>query len=249
MTATDYKPVAQNGQMTLGQLIERMRPEIARALPRHMSPDRMARIAQTALKQTPALQRCSAESFLGALMTCAQLGLEPGPNGEAYLIPYGSQATFVPGYKGLIKLAWQSERMLDIWAEIVYANDEFDYDLGLERTLRHKPAREDRGKPTHVYAAAKLKGGGTPFVVMTTSEVEAIRASSKSGKSGPWASHWDAMAKKTAVKQLAKWLPMCSELSHAVQYDGAVRTEVDAELIDAAPVYVEAELEPVEATE
>jgi recombination protein RecT len=131
MTSNDYAPVAQQPEkLTLVQFIERMKPEIARALPKHLNPDRMARIATTVLKQNPQLRRCTPESFLGALMTASQLGLEPGPLGEAYLVPYGNTATFVPGYRGLIKLAWQSDQLSDIWAEIVCANDEFSYDLG-----------------------------------------------------------------------------------------------------------------------
>jgi phage RecT family recombinase len=177
MSTTDYRPVAQQPEKkTLVQLIEDMKPEIARALPKHLNPDRMARIATTVLRQTPALARCTPESFLGALMTASQLGLEPGPLGEAYLVPYGSVATFIPGYRGLIKLAWQSEQLSDIWAEIVYEKDEFTYDLGLNRDLVHRPARGERGQPIYVYAAARLKSGGTPFVVMSVDDVEAIRA-------------------------------------------------------------------------
>jgi recombination protein RecT len=250
MTANDYAPVAQQPEkLTLVQLIERMKPEIARALPKHLNPDRMARIATTVLKQTPALRRCTPESFLGALMTASQLGLEPGPLGEAYLVPYGNTATFVPGYRGLIKLAWQSDQLSDIWAEIVCANDEFGYDLGLARDLTHKPAKGDRGKPTHVYAAARLKSGGTPFVVMTVDEVEAIRARSKAGKNGPWVTDWPAMAKKTAVKQLSKWLPMSTEFKLAAAHDEAIRTNVDTDLMDVTPDYIEAEIEPEPSAE
>lgn len=243
--ANDYKPVAQQPEkLSLPQLIERMKPEIARALPKHLNPDRMARIATTVLKQNPALNRCTPESFLGALMTASQLGLEPGPLGEAYLVPYGNTATFIPGYRGLIKLAWQSDQLSDIWAEIVYANDEFNYDLGLKRDLTHKPAKADRGESTHVYAAARLKSGGTPFVVMTVEEVEAIRARSRAGKNGPWVTDWPAMAKKTAIKQLARWLPMSTEFQLAAQYDETVRTNIDTQLMDVTPDVIDAETEP-----
>lgn len=247
MTSTDYKPVAQNGKLTLVQLIERMKPELARALPKHMSSDRMARIATTVLRQNPGLSRCTPESFLGALLTASQLGLEPGPLGEAYLVPYGNTCTFIPGYRGLIKLAWQSEQLSDIWAEVVCEDDEFAYDLGLARDLTHKPALGERGKPTHVYAAARLKSGGTPFIVMSVSEVEGIRSRSKAGKSGPWVTDWSAMAKKTAIKQLAKWLPMSSEFNVAAQQDEIVRdirvTDTAADLMGVPTEYIEAELE------
>lgn len=247
MTTKDV--ATQPDQPTLAQLIERQKPEIARALPRHMNPDRMARIAVTVLRQTPQLARCNPASFLGALMTAAQLGLEPGPLGEAYLVPFRDtktgtyNVTFIPGYKGLIKLAWQSGQLADIWAEVVYENDEFDYQLGLNRDLVHRPAQGNRGQPVYVYAAARLKDGGTPFVVMSRDEVEAIRDRSKASKSGPWVTDWAAMAKKTAVKQLAKWLPMSSEFSAAVAMDGSVRTDVGADLVDVQPEFIDGEVE------
>lgn len=105
---TTTKDVATKRPPTLANLIDQMRPEIARALPRHMNPDRMARLATTVLRQTPALARTTPESFLGALMTASQLGLEPGPLGEAYFVPYGNACTFIPGYRGLVKLARDS---------------------------------------------------------------------------------------------------------------------------------------------
>lgn len=255
MTSTDYKPVAQkDAKPSLTQLIDRMRPEIARALPRHLNPDRMARIATTLLKQNPNLGKCTPESFLGALMTASQLGLEPGPLGEAYLVPYGQQCTFIPGYRGLIKLAWQSEQLTDIWAEIVYANDEFEYDLGLQRDLKHRPAKGERGKPTHVYAVAKLVGGGIPFVVGDVTDDGGvvfdgvdIRARSRASKNGPWVTDWAAMAKKSAIKQLAKWLPLSSEFASATQLDGSVRTDLTTDLVDVKPDYIDSEVVEEEA--
>ncbi|AKF14407.1 RecT-like ssDNA annealing protein [Mycobacterium phage Phayonce] len=242
MTSTE---VAKNtdAEPTLPQLIQQMKPEIAKALPAQMNPERMARIATTVLKQTPALARCTPASFLGALMTASQLGLEPGPLGESYFVPYGKDVTFIPGYRGLIKLARNSGLLVDIWAEIVYANDEFKYTLGLHRDLQHVPATGDRGKPIYVYAAAKLKDGGTPFVVMTHAEVEAIRARSRAGKNGPWVTDWNAMAKKTAVKQLAKWLPLSAEFNTATVMDGTVRSDYTSNLIDVKPEYIDGEVD------
>lgn len=227
---------------SLAQLIQKMKPEIAKALPSQMNPERMARIATTVLKQTPQLAKCNPESFLGALMTASQLGLEPGPLGESYFVPFGRDVTFIPGYRGLIKLARNSGLLVDIWAEIVYENDEFTYTLGLHRDLKHVPASGERGKPIYVYAAAELKDGGHPFVVMTHAEVEAIRSRSRAGRNGPWVSDWGPMAKKTAVKQLAKWLPLSAEFNTATVLDGTVRTDIGADLIDVKPDYVDGEV-------
>jgi recombination protein RecT len=242
MTTSHQNVARADEKPTLATLIRRMEPEIAKALPSHMNPTRMARIASTVLKQTPALARCTPESFLGALLTASQLGLEPGPTGDAYLVPFGNVCTFVPGYRGLIRLARNSGQLRDIWAEVVYANDTFKYTLGLHRDLIHEPAIGDRGKPTHVYAAAELTDGGRPFVVMTAAEVEAIRGRSRAGKSGPWVTDWSAMAKKTAIKQLAKWLPLSAELSAAVNLDGSVRTDIASSIADVAPTFVEGEV-------
>lgn len=231
-------PAQQQGEPTLTQLIERMKPEIGRALPKHMNPDRMARIATTVLRQTPALGRCTPESFLGALLTASQLGLEPGPLGEAYLVPYGNTVTFIPGYRGLVKLAWQSGKLQSFNAHIVHANDEFDYEYGLAPTLRHKPAMTDRGPAIAAYAAAVFKDGGSVFEVMSVDDIEAIRKRSKSGNNGPWKTDWAAMARKTVTKQLAKWMPLSTEFSDAVVRDGTVRVDTGS-LVDVAPTYID----------
>ncbi len=230
---------------TLRALIERMKPELARALPRHMDPDRVARIAVTLVGGNPALAACTPESFLGALMTASQLGLEPGPLGEAYLVPYGNKVTFIPGYKGLIKLAWQSNMLKSIDAHVVFEKDEFDYAYGLEPFLKHKPVRGKRGERTDVYACATFLNGGSAFVVMSIDDVEAIRDRSRASKKGPWVTDWDAMAQKTAVKQLSKFLPMSTELrafAQAVALDGTTRDNIEGTVDDVIPDYVEGDI-------
>lgn len=238
------KAVAER-QQTLASLIQSMKGEIAKALPAQMRPERMARIATTVVRQTPLLAQCTPESFLGALLTASQLGLEPGPIGEAYFVPFntkgGMVCQFIPGYRGLIKLARNSGQLIDIWAEIVYENDHFKYTLGLRRDIEHEPAEGERGNPIYVYAAAKLKDGGTPFVVLTHAEVEAIRARSKAKDNGPWVTDWAAMARKTAVKQLSKWLPLSAEFNTAAVLDGSVRTDVGP-LDEVQPDFVDGEV-------
>lgn len=181
------------------------------------------------------------ESFLGALLTASQLGLEPGPLGEAYLVPYGNAVTFIPGYRGLIKLAWQSGQLRNIDAHVVHDGDDFDYEFGLNPTLRHKPARGSKGKVTDVYAVATFHGGGSAFVVMSVDDVEGIRKRSKASKNGPWVTDWDAMAKKTAIKQLVRFLPLSTELrplATAAHLDGTSRTDT-AVVDEAAPEWVD----------
>jgi recombination protein RecT len=233
-TALAKRSAANKRSDGLRTLLERQRPEIARALTgTALDPERFTRVALTVIRQNPKLQTCRPESLLGALMTMAQLGLEPGPLGEAYLVPFGEEVTFIPGYRGLIKLAWQSGQLRHISAHVVYTNDTFDYALGLEPTLLHRPARGDRGDAIYAYAVAQLLNGGTEFVVLTIGEVEAIRGRSRAAQKGPWVTDWDAMARKTAVRQLIRWLPLSTTVNRAVVAEGTVRTDLDPDAIDA----------------
>ncbi|OMB79235.1 recombinase RecT [Mycolicibacterium conceptionense] len=236
----------RNDRPNLAQLIDQMKPEIAKVLPGQFKPERMARIATTTLRQTPALARTTPESFLGALLTASQLGLEPGGvRPGCYFVPYGNVCTFIPSWFGLVDLARRSGQVVDVWAEIVYENDTFVYTLGLDRSIeRHDPPPlgQDRGEPIGVYAAAELVTGGKPFVVMTVAEVNKIRDRSRASKNGPWVTDWAAMAKKTVVKQLCKWLPASAEMQSALTLDGTVRTDISA-LVDVKPDYVDGEVE------
>lgn len=222
-----------------------MRPQIARALPRHMDPDRLARVAMTVLRQTPQLGQCTPESFLGALMTCAQLGLEPGPLGHAYLVPYGREVTFIPGYRGLVELARRSGQVQSVQARIVRDGDEFDYEFGLEPKLYHRPTADADKPVTHAYAVLRLKDGGVDFDVMTRAEIDAIRKRSRTGDRGPWATDYAEMAKKTVLRRLLKTAPMSIEYQQAVAQEERVRTRIDLDDLDVTPPISE-ELEAVD---
>lgn len=240
---------------TLARFVESMRGEIARALPEHVaSPERIARIALTELRRVPHLAECTQESFGGALMTCAQLGLEPGGvAGEAYLLPFFNkharayEVQLVLGYQGMAKLFWQHPLAAGLDAHTVHEGDEFDYAYGLEPTLRHRPALTGRGAVIGYYALARLTNGGSSFVVLSVEDVEAIRKRSKAKGSGPWATDYDAMARKTCIRQLFKLLPKSAELARAVAHDGTVRRDTTADGLDTAPDYIEGEVvEPAE---
>ncbi len=218
---------------SIGSLIQQLRPEIARALPKHMDADRMARIALTVLRKEPKLGNCSPDSFMGALLTAAQLGLEPGASGEAYLVPYGRECQFIVGYQGYAKLFWQHPLAKHLDAQAVYEADEFDYAYGLDPFLRHKPAMGDRGEVIAYYAVAKLVSGASAFVVLSPEDVRALRK--KEGPNGGIQDpmHW--MERKTAVRQLVKLLPKSPELARALDWDEKVRTDLREDAIDAAP--------------
>lgn len=228
---------------TIRNLIESQKTELARALPKHLDPDRLARIAFTTIRTGKDLDKCSAESLLGALMTCAQLGLEPGPLGHAYFVKYGSEATFILGYKGMIELALRSGKIVSLVAREVYQNDKFHVAYGLEDRLEHEPVLTgERGPVIAYYAVAKLVGGGHVFVVMSRADVETFRKRSRGKDSGPWVNDYDAMAKKTCIRRLFTYLPTSVELAQALAQDGQVRTEIKADALDDGPQYLDAQI-------
>ena len=137
--------------MSIADLIKAMEPEIKKALPEVITPERFTRMALSALNTTPKLRECTQMSFLAALMNAAQLGLEPNtPLGQAYLIPYNNKGTmecqFQIGYKGLIDLSYRNPQMQIISAQAVYENDDFSYELGLNPKLEHCPTLGERGE-------------------------------------------------------------------------------------------------------
>lgn len=156
--------------------LELMKPQLATVLPAHLTADRLLRVVMTALQSTPALLDCDRASLHRAVMTCAQLGLEPdGVLGQAWLVPSRGKVQLVPGYRGLLALARDSSQILSINAQAVHRNDHFDYAYGLDERLEHVPGAGDRGEITHFYAYARFKDGGHCFDVMSRGEVDAIR--------------------------------------------------------------------------
>lgn len=222
--------------------------EIGRALPRHISPDRMARILVTALRTTPKLDQCTPVSFMGNVMQLAQLGLEPNtPLGHAWLIPRWSskrkvmECTSIIGYQGYIDLARRSGMVSTVYAFVVREGDTFEYELGLHPNIRHVPSgspdRESQ-KITHAYAVANLNDGEPQFVVLSRAQIDARMMRSETyGKSfSPWKSDFEAMAQKSAVRALWKFLPKSSEIAQA----DALETGREQEL--PATQYVDPEI-------
>ncbi len=217
--------VAKQAPKTIAGFLTTYKGEIARALPKHLTADRMARVAMTEIRKTPALLKCRPESLFGAIIQTAQLGLEPGnAMGHAYLVPYGQDVQLIMGYRGMIDLARRSGQIVSIEAHAVYEGDTFECTFGLNSDLRHvpdweNPNRTDASKLRFVYAVAKLKDGGTQFEVMSRAEVEAIRARSKAGRSGPWVTDFAQMAIKTVIRRLFKYLPVSIEMQQAISLD------------------------------
>ena len=228
-----------------------MQGEIKKALPSVMTPERFSRIVLSALSTNPKLAETSPQSFLGAMMTAAQLGMEPNtPLGQAYLIPFWNskaralECQFQLGYKGLIDLAYRSGDVSTIMAQVVYENDEFEYSFGLEPKLVHRPALEERGNPKFVYAMFRTKDGGYGYEVMSIADVRAhAQKYSKAFNSGPWQTNFEEMAKKTVLKRVLKYAPLKSEFMRAVAQDEVVKTEVSSDMYEVPSVYVDADYE------
>ncbi|EIJ79162.1 recombination and repair protein RecT [Bacillus methanolicus PB1] len=233
---------------TIAAYLKKMGPEIEKALPSHMNPDRMARIALTTIRTNPKLLEASVPSLLGAVMQAAQLGLEPGLIGHCYLVPFKNGKTgqtdvqFIIGYKGMIDLARRSGQIENIYAHAVYSKDEFDYELGLEPKLKHKPYMEgDRGEFVGAYAVAHFKDGGYQFEFMPKSEIDKRRKRSKAANNGPWVSDYEEMAKKTVIRHMWKYLPISVEIQQQAMQDEVVRKDVTAE-----PEYIDMEVSAIE---
>lgn len=219
-------------------LLEKAKPQIALALPRHLSADRMLRIAMTSIRRTPKLLACNQQSLLGAVMQAAQLGLEcDGVLGHAYLVPFKDEVQLIVGYKGLVDLARRSGQLSTIFARVVYAKDQFEYAYGLSERLEHIPSGEaEPGEVVAVYAVARLKDGGTQFEVMSRGEVDKIRERSRAKDDGPWITDFAEMAKKTVLRRLCKMLPASVELARAVALDERADLGLPQQLEDVIDV-------------
>lgn len=223
-------------------LLEKSKGQFAAALPKVIDPARFMRIALTECQRTPKLLDCTQVSLIGSLMEAAQLGLEPGLLGYAYLVPYKGKCQLIPGYRGLVDLARRSGQIKSIHAEVVYQNDDFDFGYGDEPFIHHKPTKEENTGPViAVYAVARFKDDGIQRVVLWKREIDAIRARSASANEGPWVTDYNEMAKKSALRRLCKLLPMTAEMRVAQELDiRADRGDEKIEILD-----IDSGVEPV----
>lgn len=223
---------------TMQTYIQAMQGEIKKALPSVITPERFTRMVLSAISVNPKLASCTKASFLGAMMNAAQLGLEPNtPLGQAYILPYMNkgalEAQFQIGYKGLIDLAYRSGDVEVVQAHIVYENDKFECEYGLEPKLTHVPADKGRGEPVKVYAMFKTKSGGYGFEVMSMDDVRnhASKYSKAYGTSfSPWKTNFEEMAKKTVLKKVLKYAPLKSDFVKAVVQDETVKSDLSDDM-------------------
>jgi recombination protein RecT len=229
---------------SVGDMLEKLKPRMAGGLPKHLTAERLIRVAQTAMSRNPRLLECTQESLIYAIMEAGQLGLEPGGvMGHAYLVPYKNkgvyEAQFMPGYRGLVDLVLRGGDVGSIEARVVRSGDTFDYVYGLKAKLDHVPGGDnEKGSITHVYAIARFKDGRDPqFEVMTVSAVERIRERSRARTDGPWVTDYEWMAKKTVIKQLCKLLRLSPEAENALAIDNSVEAGNPVRLAALDPQY------------
>lgn len=224
-------PVKRDARIQLKEQLARFTPSYEAMLPRGYRPDRLITGAMLATVRNPALLECSPVSVAVALGQVAQLGLDVGIT--AHLVPYGKTCTFVADYKGYIEIMCRAAGARKVEAWVVREGDAFEYGLGLEPYLRHQPRGNPKAKMTHAYAIATLRTGEKVFEVVTVEQVEAIRQK----HSKQWAKgdlpEW--YARKTAVRQLWKYVPKTPQLEALVQHDddpdGMGRTQVQHQLL------------------
>lgn len=256
-------------QKTMVELINASTRELAKALPKHLSPERLARIATTCIRQNPKLAQCTPASFMGALFTAAQIGLEPVA-GLSYLVPFSNskningqwvkvlECQFVIGYRGVAELFYRHEKSGLIDWGVVHEKDEFSYELGTNAQLSHKPAAGERGKVIGYYCIYTLLNGLKKFNYMTHSECMAHgKKHSKTfdnnanafNKKSPWATNEDSMCLKTVMLQGSKTVPMSTELRRALETDETSREfrdgVTDALDLPVTTKWEEAEAEPI----
>jgi recombination protein RecT len=189
---------------------------------KYMTEDRISKAALLALSRQPKLANCTTTSFLQSMMKAAQLDLDfSGATGQAYLVPYGKACVLVVGYQGMVEVAYRSDKVAYIDAQLVYENDECKFNLGTNPTIVHQPYYGgDRGEVKFAYAVARLKGIEIPKIeLMSKDEILKIKNRSKAKDDGPWQTDEPEMMRKTVIRRIFKYLPKTQEILTAAEID------------------------------
>ena len=212
-------PVAQ-----LGNFMDKLKGQMALALPKHMTADRMTRLALTAFSTSQQLQKCTHQSIAASIMTAAQLGLEPGVNGAGFLIPYGSTCTFVPGWKGLVDLVARSGRGT-VFTGVIFKDQEYTFTDGARRDLviHNETDLQDPADITHAYAIGWVKDSAMPVIELwRVTKIEKHRDKyNKVGKRHYSFRDWEMYARKIPLLQVLKYMPCSIEVSNAISVSNA----------------------------
>lgn len=223
MSTTQEQPKPE--PMTIQKFLESRREALAQLVPKHLSVDRLLKVALNSISKSEKLKKCTMLSVLQCVVTCAELGLEPGGAlGGAYLVPFDDKknnqtiCTLIIGYRGYVDLMRRSGQLSTIRAKVVHERDKFRYREGIDVVLEHEPCLDgDPGAPRFTYCILKLSDGGVQVEVMSKAEVDSIRGRSRASSYGPWVTDYEEMSKKTVIRRAAKLAPMSSELAKALE--------------------------------
>lgn len=221
---------------TIMAMLEARKNQFKDLLPKYLTPEKLFRVAQTAISKSPQLLNCTPASLCISLMDAAQTGLEVNGK-DAALVPYGNQCQFQPMYQGMVKQAINSGAAKKIQARLVYANDDFDLWYDPEPKMKHIPALEDQGEIIGAYSYAILPDGDLVIEFMNRRQLDHIRNRAKA-KSGPWQTDEEEMYRKTPTKRLFKYLPIPQELEYAVAIDNQIESgsnRLEVPLLDLPP--------------
>jgi len=222
--AQDNAVKTPNAVTVFNNFMERLKPQLGLALPKHLTADRMSRLALTAFSTNSKLQKCDHGSIAAAIMTAAQLGLEPNVNGAGYLIPYKTTCTFVPGWKGLVDLVSRSGRGT-VFTGVIFKDQRYTFTDGARRDLQiHNETELDAEEDiTHAYAIGWVKDSSMPIIELWS--VEKIRKHrdkfNKVGSDHYSYKNWEMYARKIPLLQVIKYMPSSIEMSNALAVSNA----------------------------
>lgn len=228
--------------------------------------------AATSLLQNPAIAACTQDSVLGCLLKAAIFGFRISPElGQCWIVPrnmvlkgadgkdlldhkgskqWVKQASFQVGYKGWMELAFRSGEVESFDAQVIRANDEFDFAHGTNAFLKFKCGLEQskRGNVLGVFACATMRSGRVVFNIADFEEIERHRKMSDTQSLGGqvsntpvgiWGKHWDAMAKRIPLRNMCTLqLPKNELMQRAIEADGGITQVTDHEVIETTPIQV-----------
>ena len=225
MSTADLKAVATGQEKRMSPVaafsnfMEKLKPQMALALPKHLTADRMTRLALTAFSTSEALQRCTTKSIAASIMTAGQLGLEPGVNGAGFLVPYGTTCTFIPGWKGLVDLVSRSGRGT-VFTGVIFKDQEYTFIDGAKRDLiiHNETDLDDPEDITHAYAIGWVKDATMPIIELwRVSKIKKHRDKyNKQGQKHYSFRDWEMYARKVPLLQVIKYMPCSIEVANAV---------------------------------
>ena len=238
------KQVATTGIVTVFDFFEKNKDIITKSLPNSITPDRLIGVFTMLLRSSPELMQCSQSSLIASVIQCVQLGLQPGNVNHVYLIPfnnkqkdgsYKKEVQLIVSVRGMTEMVNRCGKAVVLCASVVKEKDFFEYELGLNPSLRHIPSKGERGNVIGVYAVAKnLVANEKVFVYLNRDEIEKVKSSSKAGQSqySPWNTWFEAMCEKTAVKRLCKLLPLSVDTQREINADETIKTKIDEKMVE-----------------